>query len=113
MLFCLTPPCLVWLFDGDHGEKRWRNFADCLAYHAVFLRNHLRLLRAYVASRVPAANVEAIMLAVNEVNRCSYCQGLHGEMYRLSGASGGEDGGPTSPPVLEQEPTNEPLTVFF
>ena len=113
MFCCLTPPCLANRLDGEYGKKRYPNFLACLAYHAFFIKNHLgALLRAYCASRVKATNIEAIMLAVNEVNRCPYCQGLHGEMYRLgeggagSGGSGGAGGKKSA--VQEQEETKKP-----
>jgi AhpD family alkylhydroperoxidase len=35
---------------------------------------------------IAAATNESIMLAVNGVNECPYCTGLHGELGRMAGA---------------------------
>jgi AhpD family alkylhydroperoxidase len=38
-------------------------------------------------NRIDPATNEAIMLAVNSVNDCKYCSGIHGELARMAGTS--------------------------
>ena len=78
--------------DGEHGDKQWISLAQFLADHLLFLRSHGSLFLAYTrcgSGAITHGNIEAIMLAVNSVNMCSYCAGLHGEMARLAGVDDG------------------------
>ena len=52
----------------------------------MVFRNLLRIAGAYVGpnSVDPELN-EAVMVTVNSVNSCPYCEGLHGELARMAG----------------------------
>ncbi|MGB0591769.1 MAG: carboxymuconolactone decarboxylase family protein [Myxococcota bacterium] len=69
----------------QYSNKMWTAqgfFAD----HRMVLRNLLRIAGAYVGpnSVDPELN-EAVMVTVNSVNSCPYCEGLHGELARMAG----------------------------
>ena len=63
--------------------------ASCLSDHAVILASHVpALLGAYIGLggvAIEADYTEAIMVAVNSVLNCAYCDGLHTELAVLSG----------------------------
>lgn len=87
------PNCVQKLFDGPTGKK-W-TLVPCLLDHAMFLKNHGRLLLAYVgccgcAAAIEHDLVEKVMVAVNSVNECPYCDGLHGQLARMAGVEDAE-----------------------
>ena len=64
------------------------------ASQIMFLKSHGTLFGAYTGCGSPAIEhdlVEAIMVAVNSVNECPYCDGLHGELARMAGTEGAVD----------------------
>lgn len=69
----------------QYSKKMWTAqgfFAD----HKMVFRNLLRIAGAYIGphSVDPELN-EAVMVTVNSVNSCPYCEGLHGELARMAG----------------------------
>lgn len=57
----------------------------------MFLKSHGTLFGAYTGVGSAAIEhdlVESIMVAVNSVNECPYCDGLHGELARIAGVEG-------------------------
>ena len=74
--------------DGPTG-KRWTAAASFLSDHAIILASHVpALLGAYTGLggvAIAADYTEAIMVAVNSVMNCAYCDGLHTELAVLSG----------------------------
>lgn len=74
--------------DGASGPRAWTSTSRCLSDHFAFAASHYDLLGAYTGIGAPSIEpplVEAIMVAVNSVNQCPYCDGLHGELARLVG----------------------------
>lgn len=68
-----------------YQKKMW-TLSGCLADHREVLRNLPRIAGAYVGKHaVPAAINESVMVTVNSVNSCPYCEGLHGELARMAG----------------------------
>lgn len=70
---------------SKYQKKMW-TFGGFLADHrSVFLRLP-RIAAAYVGpnSVDPQLN-ESVMVTVNSVNSCPYCEGLHGELARMAG----------------------------
>ena len=69
--------------DGASGPRAWTSTSQCLSDHFAFAASHYDLLGAYTGIGAPSIEpplVEAIMVAVNSVNQCPYCDGLHGEL---------------------------------
>ena len=69
----------------QYSKKMWTTqgfFAD----HKIVFRNLFRIAGAYVGPHAvdPELN-EAVMVTVNSVNSCPYCEGLHGELARMAG----------------------------
>ena len=69
----------------QYTKKMWTPqgfFAD----HRMVFRNLLRIAGAYVGPNAvdPELN-ESVMVTVNSVNSCPYCEGLHGELARMAG----------------------------
>ncbi|KAJ1418332.1 hypothetical protein B484DRAFT_400510 [Ochromonadaceae sp. CCMP2298] len=64
--------------------KTW-TLRTCLRDHRTILSKLPQILGAYVGpnSIEPKTN-EAVMLAVNALNDCPYCTGLHGELARMA-----------------------------
>ena len=64
-----------------------------LLNHSLFLKTHLTtLLISYLRltqSPLPSENIEALMISMNQVMGCTYCNGLHSELVRLN--CGGEE----------------------
>ena len=70
-MFCLTPKFLQKCCNNDiaaPGTKRYDGWLDCCLYHAVFLRQHLRLIWTCATTTLTPLQMESISLAVNEVN---------------------------------------------
>ena len=67
-------------------EKKIWTLGGCLADHAAVLSNLPRIAGAYVGPNAvdPQLN-ESVMVTVNSVNSCPYCEGLHGELARMAG----------------------------
>jgi AhpD family alkylhydroperoxidase len=70
---------------SQYQKKMWTTsgfFAD----HREVFRNLLRIAGAYIGPNAvdPELN-ESIMVTVNSVNSCPYCEGLHGELARMAG----------------------------
>lgn len=73
--------------------KKWDSVVVCLADHAKFLLSHTTLLGSYTGITSPPIEhtlVEAIMVSVNSVNECPYCDGLHGNLARMAGVEDAE-----------------------
>lgn len=67
-------------------EKKMWTFGGCLADHRSVILNLPRIAGAYVGPNAvdPQLN-ESVMVTVNSVNSCPYCEGLHGELARMAG----------------------------
>lgn len=60
--------------------------ASCLRDHRDVYLSMPKIFDAYIGpNSVPPKLNESIMLAVNSVNDCPYCDGLHGELARMAG----------------------------
>lgn len=87
------------ILAGDPVGKRWASASACLSDHGVILLSHFGLLGAYLG--IGGATIrqdvgEKIMVAVNSVNQCPYCDRLHTKgLARLAGVS--PDVGSTAP----------------
>jgi AhpD family alkylhydroperoxidase len=73
-----------------HSKKTW-NLQTCLADHKDVFMSLPKILDAYAGPNAiePQLN-ESIMVAVNSVNECPYCEGLHGQLARMAGVEGPE-----------------------
>lgn len=71
-------------------RKTWTP-AGCLADHAVVLASLPRIAGAYAGPHAvdPRLN-ESVMVTVNSVNQCPYCEGLHGQLARMAGVEAPE-----------------------
>ena len=60
--------------------------AGFFADHREVFRNLFRIAGAYIGPNAvdPELN-ESVMVTVNSVNSCPYCEGLHGELARMAG----------------------------
>lgn len=67
-------------------EKKMWTLGGCLADHRSVILNLPRIAGAYVGPHAvdPQLN-ESVMVTVNSVNSCPYCEGLHGELARMAG----------------------------
>jgi AhpD family alkylhydroperoxidase len=67
-------------------EKKIWTLSGCLADHRSVILNLPRIAGAYVGPNAvdPKLN-ESVMVTVNSVNSCPYCEGLHGELARMAG----------------------------
>lgn len=74
-----------WVSMSLEKKKIW-DVDSFLVDHRTVLFQLPNVLLAYVGpnSINPQLN-EAIMVAMNSVNQCSYCSGLHGELARIAG----------------------------
>ena len=70
---------------NQYRKKTW-TFGGCLADHRQVLLSLPRIAGAYVGPNAvdPQLN-ESVMVTVNSVNSCPYCEGLHGELARMAG----------------------------
>lgn len=67
-------------------EKKIWTLSGCLADHRSVILNLPRIAGAYVGPHAvdPKLN-ESVMVTVNSVNSCPFCEGLHGELARMAG----------------------------
>lgn len=68
--------------------KKWGTASRCLDDHLLFLKSHPILFGAYTgmgSEKIEHDLVETVMVAVNSVNDCPYCDGLHGSLARIAG----------------------------
>lgn len=70
---------------STYQKKIW-TLGGCLADHRSVFLSLPRIAGAYVGpnSVDPHLN-ESVMVTVNSVNSCPYCEGLHGELARMAG----------------------------
>ena len=70
---------------GEYQKKTW-TLGGCLADHRRVFLGLPRIAGAYVGrnSVDPSLN-ESVMVTVNSVNSCPFCEGLHGELARMAG----------------------------
>ena len=70
---------------SSYNKKTW-TASGCLADHKKVVGSLGKILDAYVGpnSIEPSLN-EAVMVTVNSVNSCPYCEGLHGQLARMAG----------------------------
>jgi AhpD family alkylhydroperoxidase len=73
------------MYMTAYSKKMW-TLQGFFADHRMVFRNLLRIAGAYVGPySVDAELNEAVMVTVNSVNSCPYCEGLHGELARMAG----------------------------
>ena len=70
---------------SQYQKKVW-TLGGCLADHRKVILNLPRIAGAYVGPNAvdPQLN-ESVMVTVNSVNSCPFCEGLHGELARMAG----------------------------
>jgi len=70
---------------SEYSKKTW-TAAGCLADHKRVLLSIPKIFDAYVGPNAikPDLN-ESVMVTVNSVNSCPYCEGLHGQLARMAG----------------------------
>ena len=70
---------------SQYQKKTW-TLGGCLADHRQVFLNIPRIAGAYVGPNAvdPELN-ESVMVTVNSVNSCPFCEGLHGELARMAG----------------------------
>lgn len=70
---------------SQYQKKVW-TLGGCLADHRQVILNLPRIAGAYVGPNAvdPQLN-ESVMVTVNSVNSCPFCEGLHGELARMAG----------------------------
>ena len=70
---------------SQYQKKTW-TLGGCLADHRQVFLNIPRIGGAYVGpNSVPPDLNESVMVTVNSVNSCPFCEGLHGELARMAG----------------------------
>ena len=66
--------------------KAWGSWDEALADHRVFASEWFKIMGAYVGpNAVDPAVAESVMLAVNSINSCPFCSGLHCDLARIAG----------------------------
>jgi AhpD family alkylhydroperoxidase len=71
--------------NGGAAKKTF-SLGSCLQDHFTIMSWIPAIFDAYAGpNRIDPATNEAIMLAVNSVNDCPYCSGIHGELSRMAG----------------------------
>jgi len=70
----------------DYSSKKMWTLAGSLWDHRDIMFSIPKIFDAYVGTNsiYPKMN-ESVMLAVNSVNNCPYCDGLHGQLGRIAG----------------------------
>ena len=70
---------------SQYTKKTW-TLGGCLADHRNVFLNLPRIAGAYAGPNAvdPHLN-ESVMVTVNSVNSCPFCEGLHGELARMAG----------------------------
>ena len=73
-----------------YNKKMWTG-GGCLADHKEVFKSLPSILGAYIGSNSvdPELN-ESVMVTVNSVNSCPYCEGLHGQLARMAGVENQE-----------------------
>jgi len=72
--------------DGFENITWGTSPLQCAADHFTILLSLPKILDSYVGpNRMEPKLIESIMIAVNSVNNCPYCTGLHGELARMAG----------------------------
>ena len=73
-----------------YTKKTW-TAAGCLADHKSVVSSLGKILDAYVGPNAikPDLN-ESVMVTVNSVNSCPFCEGLHGQLARMAGVEAPE-----------------------
>ena len=70
---------------SQYQKKTW-TLGGCLADHRQVILNLPRIAGAYVGPNSVAPDLnESVMVTVNSVNSCPFCEGLHGELARMAG----------------------------
>jgi AhpD family alkylhydroperoxidase len=70
---------------SQYQKKTW-TLGGCLADHRQVFLNIPRIAGAYVGTNSVAPDLnESVMVTVNSVNSCPFCEGLHGELARMAG----------------------------
>ena len=66
--------------------KSWSSWKEVLTDHRTFAAQWPRIFGAYLGpNMLDAVTIESVMLAVNSINLCPFCTGLHGELGRVAG----------------------------
>ena len=75
---------------SQYIKKVW-TAAGCLADHKQVISNIPNIFGAYVGPNAiePDLN-ESVMVTVNSVNSCPFCEGLHGQLARMAGVESPE-----------------------
>lgn len=78
------------LLAGPPVGRKWTSAGPCLADHGMVLASHPKLLGAYLGlggAAIEHPIIEEVMEACNTVNKCPYCDRLHGQMARIAGSA--------------------------
>lgn len=74
--------------DGFENITWGTSPLQCASDHVSILLSLPKILDAYVGcNAMDPKTIESIMVAVNSVNNCPYCTGLHGELARMAGVN--------------------------
>ena len=75
-----------------HYNKKMWTLGGCLADHRKVFSSLPSIMGAYVGKHAvdPELN-ESVMVTVNSVNSCPYCEGLHGQLARMAGVENQEE----------------------
>eukprot|EP00960_Hanusia_phi_P041123 754842-Hanusia_phi.AAC.1 len=74
------------LKGGEPFDRKTFTAGSCLRDHIDIMKAIPGIYDAYAGpNRLEPKTIEAIMLAVNSVNSCPYCTGLHCELGRMAG----------------------------
>lgn len=81
----LAPVSNLALRGGGFSRKTF-NLGNCLQDNVDVMLSIPRILDAYAGpNKIDPSISESVMLAVNSVNNCPYCTGIHGELARMAG----------------------------
>lgn len=70
----------------ERYQKKMWSPAGFLADHREVLSRLPRIALAYVGPHAVTPRInESVMVTVNSVNACPYCEGLHGQLARMAG----------------------------
>lgn len=70
----------------ERYQKKMWSPGGFLADHREVLMQLPRIALAYVGPHAVAPRInESVMVTVNSVNACPYCEGLHGQLARMAG----------------------------
>lgn len=66
--------------------KAWGSWQEVLTDHLTFTKALPKMIGAYIGPcSLSPAMIESVMLAVNSINLCPFCTGLHGDLGRMAG----------------------------